>query len=72
MYCCGACTAGMIAIMFGTIFTVHSSFGFFMNWDGTAKGEGIEFYLVVIGLAIVALLNGSGRYSVDYAIQKKQ
>ena len=59
---------GIVVIFIGTIFTAHIGNGFFMNWYGTQKGEGFEYALLVIGLSIATLINGSGRYSVDKII----
>jgi putative oxidoreductase len=52
-------------VMLGAIFMVHLPNGFFMNWFGTQKGEGFEYHLLAIGLALVVMINGSGKYSLD-------
>lgn len=39
--------------------------GFFMNWFGNQKGEGIEFFLLAIGIASALVITGGGRWSVD-------
>jgi putative oxidoreductase len=49
----------------------HINNGFFMNWFGMQKGEGIEFFILTVGLAIVALIGGSGKFSIDNLIYKK-
>jgi len=49
----------------------HINNGFFMNWFGAQKGEGIEYFILVVGLALVLLIGGSGRYAVDNLISKK-
>jgi putative oxidoreductase len=56
----------------GIIFTTQLEHGFFMNWFGNQAGEGYEFSLLVIGLALTILINGSGKYSLDNLIFKKQ
>lgn len=61
---------GITIIMLGAILTVHIKFGFFMNWAGTQAGEGFEFHILAIGLALVVLLKGGGLWSVDAAITK--
>jgi putative oxidoreductase len=61
----------LILIMLGAIITAHGEFGFFMNWFGTQGGEGYEYHLLVIGLALVIALNGAGAYSIDAYIQSK-
>lgn len=57
--------AGVIVIMAGAIITLHGKVGFFMNWSGTLPGEGYEYHLLAIALALVTLLNGGGAYSFD-------
>jgi len=63
---------GIISLFAGIIFTSHSANGFFMNWAGTQKGEGYEYHLLVIGIAVALLVTGAGKWSVDYALQKKK
>ena len=58
-----------IILMLGIIFTSHIDNGFFMNWFGNQKGEGFEYHLLVIGLSLSSLINGSGKYSVDEKIK---
>lgn len=54
-----------VILFIGIIVTSHLDNGFFMNWFGNQKGEGYEFHLLVIGLALTTLINGSGKYSID-------
>jgi putative oxidoreductase len=60
-----AAALGVVAVMVGAIATVHGRFGFFMNWSGNQPGEGFEYHLLAIGLALVVLLRGSGAISLD-------
>lgn len=61
-----------IATLFmGIIFTTQLEHGFFMNWFGEQKGEGYEFSLLIIGLAISILISGSGKLSIDNEIIKR-
>jgi len=48
----------------------HINNGFFMNWFGAQKGEGVEYFILVVGLALALLISGSGKYSVDNLISK--
>lgn len=57
----------MIILMTGIVITSHWGNGFFMNWFGSAPGEGFEYHLLAIGLALVVLFEGSGKWSVDAA-----
>ncbi len=56
---------GVIAIMVGAIATVHAPNGFFMNWSGAQQGEGFEYHLLVIAMALVLLVGGGGAFSAD-------
>jgi putative oxidoreductase len=47
------------------ILTVHVANGFFMNWYGTQKGEGFEYHLLAIGLALIVMIRGGGAFSLD-------
>lgn len=57
--------AGFAGIMLGAIFTVHGQNGFFMNWTGSQPGEGFEFHLLALAMAVALILKGSGALSVD-------
>jgi putative oxidoreductase len=59
---------GIIVNMLVAIVTVHHVNGFFMNWTGQQKGEGFEYHLLAIALAIIVLVKGSGAISIDRAI----
>ena len=48
--------------------TVHRAIGFFMNWNGTQKGEGFEFHLLVLAIVVFLTIRGGGALSVDRAI----
>lgn len=63
---------GIGMVMLGAIVTVHSKVGFFMNWTGKQAGEGFEYHLLVIGIAIALMIRGGGALSVDRAIQGDQ
>lgn len=64
-------STGIITLFTGIIFSSHAGNGFFMNWGGNQAGEGFEFHLLVIGMAIALLISGAGKWSLDYSIQKK-
>jgi putative oxidoreductase len=63
---------GISMVMLGAIATVHSKVGFFMNWTGKQAGEGFEYHLLVIGIAVALMIRGGGAFSVDRAIQGDQ
>lgn len=62
---------GIATNMVVAILTVHSANGFFMNWYGNQKGEGFEYHLLAIGLALIVIIHGAGKISVDSTIAQK-
>jgi putative oxidoreductase len=60
--------AGVAAVMVGAVVTTHLANGFFMNWSGAQAGEGFEYHILAVGLALVVMLRGSGALSVDRAL----
>jgi putative oxidoreductase len=62
---------GILAVMLGAIFTLHYQVGFFMNWYGTQPGEGFEYHLLAIGMALAVLVQGSGAFSVDRSLSDR-
>jgi putative oxidoreductase len=64
--------AAIIILFTGMIVTAHLDHGFFMNWDGSQKGEGFEYHILVIGLAFLLMINGAGKYSLDFYLSNKK
>jgi putative oxidoreductase len=62
---------GIATNMVVAILTVHGANGFFMNWFGAQKGEGFEYHLLAIGLALIVLVHGAGKASVDALIARR-
>ena len=62
---------GIAANMVVAIATVHAANGFFMNWTGKQPGEGFEYHLLVIGIALALMIRGGGKFSADAAIAEK-
>jgi putative oxidoreductase len=50
---------------------VHVPNGFFMNWFGAQAGEGIEFFLLAMALALITLVKGSGALSLDRVLAER-
>jgi putative oxidoreductase len=50
---------------------MHRANGFFMNWGGTQAGEGFEYHILAIGIAVALMIGGAGRISVDRAIAER-
>ncbi len=53
------------------VLMIHHKFGFYMNWDGKQAGEGFEYHLLAIAIAIALVITGGGRWSIDRLIAKK-
>jgi putative oxidoreductase len=62
---------GIVCLFIGVIKTSHLQNGFFMNWSGKQVGEGFEFHLLIIGLALTLLIGGGGKWSVDRRLSRK-
>lgn len=62
---------GIAVVMMVAIFMVHLRNGFFMNWSGTQKGEGIEYHLLVLVITIALMIKGGGSYSIDKKLSDK-
>jgi len=56
--------------MIGAVLMVHLPNGFFMNWTGNQKGEGFEYHLLVIAIAVTLLIRGGGAFSADRTLSK--
>ena len=54
------------------LFMVHLKLGFFMNWTGHKAGEGFEYHLLMIGMALALVIAGGGVCSVDRALTGKK
>ncbi|GAA4894052.1 DoxX family protein [Flaviramulus aquimarinus] len=61
----------LVSMFTGIIITTQLEHGFFMNWFGNQAGEGYEYSLLVIGIALSIVINGSGKWSIDGLISKK-
>jgi putative oxidoreductase len=59
---------GIACNMVVAVLMVHHHFGLFMNWSGQQKGEGFEYHLLAIAIAVVLMARGSGAFSVDRAL----
>ncbi|MBI2518061.1 MAG: DoxX family protein [Opitutae bacterium] len=61
--------ASLAVILLGAAWQLRAN-GFFMNWFGNQKGEGLEFFLLAVGLAVALVILGGGRWSVDAALAR--
>jgi putative oxidoreductase len=62
---------GIATNMVVAIATVHAPNGFFMNWYGNQKGEGFEYHILAIGLALIVIVCGAGKASLDSLISRR-
>ena len=62
---------GIACNMTVAIFMVHLPNGFFMNWFGNQKGEGYEYHILSVAIAIALMIKGGGKLSVDELISEK-
>jgi putative oxidoreductase len=58
-----------ILLAMGITFTSHFQNGFFMNWSGNQAGEGYEYFILWIGIAIALSIMGGGKYATDRSIK---
>ncbi len=56
---------GAAATMIGALLTTHLKVGFFMNWFGNQQGEGFEFHLLALALALPLVVRGGGAFAID-------
>ena len=56
---------GIFSNMVVAIAMVHHRFGFFMNWTGAQKGEGVEYHLLVLAITAFLMIRGAGAVSID-------
>lgn len=60
---------GILCNMVVAVALVHAKNGFFMNWGLVAgQGEGFEYHILVIAMALLVIWKGSGAYSADKVI----
>ena len=59
---------GAAATMIGAVLTTHLKVGFFMNWFGNQPGEGLEYHLLALALALPLLVRGGGAFALDHGL----
>jgi putative oxidoreductase len=62
---------GIAVNMAVAVYLMHWQNGFFMNWLGKQAGEGYEYHLLVIAIAIALIIKGGGKLSVDGIVAEK-
>jgi len=59
---------GILCNMAVAIAMVHLPNGFFMNWTGSQPGEGFEYHILAITIALALIIGGGGKWSIDRII----
>lgn len=62
---------GLAVTMVVAVFTAHIHNGFFMNWGGSAKGEGFEYHLIYFAIVMVIAVKGAGAFALDSLLARK-
>jgi len=63
---------GIAVVMAVAVLKVHLAVGFFMNWFGNQKGEGYEYHLLAMAIALALVIKGGGRASIDRALTARE
>ena len=61
---------GIACVMAVAVVKVHLPNGFFMNWAETQHGEGFEFHILAIGMALAIMIGGAGAASGDRMLSR--
>ena len=62
--------AGNFIIFLGALI-VHAPDGWAMNWTGKKRGEGIEYFIMLLSILMVIIIKGSGAISIDLWLLSK-
>ena len=62
---------GIAVVMLVATVMIHLPVGFFMNWFGNQKGEGYEYHLLAMDIALALMIKGGGKASIDRALTAK-
>ena len=52
-------------IIFTGALVSHLPDGWVMNWTGKKKGEGIEYFVMLLSILFIIIIKGSGAMSID-------
>lgn len=69
--CFGRIAAGANFIIFAGAVFVHAPDGWTMNWLGKKRGEGVEYFILLLAILAVIIIRGSGAWSIDYWLQTR-
>ena len=63
---------GILAVMGVAVALIHGRQGFFMNWYSQPRGEGFEFHILAIAMALAVIWRGSGAFSLDRMLETRR
>jgi putative oxidoreductase len=64
--------AATIVVMFVAVWKARHYRHFFMNWYmEERRPEGFELHLLVVGVALIVLIGGSGKWSLDRVLVQR-
>jgi putative oxidoreductase len=61
----GRIAAGGLFIIFTGALMIHLPDGWTLNWFGSKRGEGVEYFVLLLSVLLVIVLKGSGALSID-------
>jgi putative oxidoreductase len=64
--------ATIAAVFVSAVALVHGQHGFFINWFGNQKGEGVEYFILGVTLAAIVMIYGGGAASVDRSLFRRR
>jgi putative oxidoreductase len=67
----GRLAAGGAFIIFTGALIVHLPDGWMLNWFGKKKGEGIEYFVMLLAMLLIIIVKGSGAMSIDHWLMNK-
>lgn len=59
---------GIACNMVVAVSLIHRHFGLFANWSGAQGGEGYEYHMLAVAIALAIMVRGSGAWSIDAAL----
>lgn len=62
---CGRITAAGNFIIFTGALLSHAADGWVMNWTARKRGEGIEYFVMLLSILLIIVIKGSGALSID-------
>ena len=64
----GRLAAAANFIIFTGALLHHLPDGWVMNWTGKKRGEGVEYFVLLLSLLLITVIEGSGACSIDHWI----